>query len=65
MALGIGGGVGDFAHAGLHVDEDDGVAGGGFAGGLVGDGAGDRGGVRRVAARRSVAARRKKSWMRS
>ncbi len=45
-ALRIGGGVGHFAHAGLHVDEDYGIACGGFAGGLVDDGAGYSGGLR-------------------
>ena len=35
VPLGIGGGVRDFAHAGLHVDEDDGVARCRFVGGLV------------------------------
>jgi hypothetical protein len=38
--------VSDFTHAGLHVDQDDGIAYCGPAGCLVGDGAADCGGLR-------------------
>ncbi len=46
VSVGVGGGVGHFAHAGLHVDQHYGVARGGLAGGLVGHRAGDGGGLR-------------------
>jgi hypothetical protein len=43
LAIGIGSGFGDFAHAGLDVDEDDGISGGGLSGGLIGDRTSDSG----------------------
>ena len=65
VSFGVGGGVGYFAHAGLDVDQDNGVAGGGLAGGFVGDGAGDSGGLRESGARteRLRARVRRTNWV--
>ena len=49
VPVGVGGCVGHFAHAGLHVDQHHRIAHGGLAGGLVGDRAGDGGGLRQSA----------------
>ena len=61
VAVGVGGGVGNFAHAGLHVDQHHGIARGGLAGGLVGDRAGDGGGLRQSAGEQQAKARVRKT----
>ena len=55
VAAGVGGGVGHFAHAGHRFHQHDCVAGGGFACGLVGHGAGELRSLRECAGKKKAA----------